>query len=84
LEEHWKELESGGYNWTHLAYSIWPDRVRQKCKTDRSIAIVHGLEELCELADVQSTPTKRRHNAGRIARSQQMNLQGTAAESSDE
>jgi hypothetical protein len=35
-----------GCHWAHLAYSIWPKRVREKCKTDRSIAIAHGLEEL--------------------------------------
>ena len=29
-----------------LAYSIWPDRVRDKCRTDKSLAIAHGLEEL--------------------------------------
>ncbi len=42
---------------SHLAYSIWPDRVREVCKTDRSIAIAHGLEELCE---VQAKPTKKK------------------------
>ncbi|TVQ96451.1 MAG: hypothetical protein EA399_15900 [Desulfovibrionales bacterium] len=36
-------------DWAHLAYRIWPDRVREVCKTDRSIAIAHGLEELCEV-----------------------------------
>jgi len=32
-----------------LAYTIWPDRVKQVCKKDRSIAIAHGLEHLCEV-----------------------------------
>jgi hypothetical protein len=32
-----------------LAYTLWPDRVREVCKHDRSIAIAHGLEELCEV-----------------------------------
>jgi hypothetical protein len=50
LEACWKELESGDYDWAHLAYTIWPDRVREKCKTDRSIAIAHGLEPLCQVA----------------------------------
>jgi hypothetical protein len=48
LEECWKKLEGGEYEWAHLAYSIWPDRVRKVCSQDRSIAIAHGLEELCE------------------------------------
>jgi hypothetical protein len=28
--------------------SYWPDRVREKCRTDKSLAIAHGLEELYE------------------------------------
>jgi hypothetical protein len=47
LKACWEELERGDYDWAHLAYAIWPNRVRQKCKTDRSLAIAHGLEELC-------------------------------------
>jgi hypothetical protein len=31
-----------------MAYTIWPDRVREVSRTDRSIAIAHGLEDLCE------------------------------------
>jgi hypothetical protein len=47
LKVCWEELEGGKYDWAHLAFSIWPDRVKEKCKTDRSLAIAHGLEELC-------------------------------------
>ena len=50
LEECWKELEGSEYDWAHLAYSIWPERVREACKRDRSIAIAHELESLCEVA----------------------------------
>ncbi len=50
LQECWKRLEAGDYDWAHLAYSIWPDRVREVSKTDRSIAIAHDLESLCEIA----------------------------------
>jgi len=46
LKETWAALEAGKYDWAHLACSIWPDRVREKCKTDKSLAIAHGLEEL--------------------------------------
>jgi hypothetical protein len=44
----WKKLCKGEYDWAHLAYTIWPDRVREVCKRDRSIAIAHGLEHLFE------------------------------------
>jgi len=57
LQECWKKLESGDYDWAHLAYSIWPDRVRDVCKNDRSIAIAHDLESLCELA---AKPAKKK------------------------
>jgi hypothetical protein len=29
---------------------LWPERVNEKCRVDRSIAIAHGLEHLCEVA----------------------------------
>lgn len=48
LKETWQKLEKGEYDWAHLAYSIWPDRVRDKCKYDKSLAIAHDLEELYE------------------------------------
>jgi hypothetical protein len=46
LKGTWEKLEAGDYDWAHLAYSIWPDRVREKCKTDKSLAIAHDLEAL--------------------------------------
>lgn len=48
LKDTWEKLEAGEYDWAHLAYSYWPDRVREKCKTDKSLAIAHGLEEIYE------------------------------------
>ena len=63
LEECGKKLEAGVYDWAHLAYSIWPDRVREVCKHDRSIAIAHGLEELCE---VHAKPTKKRSRKQKV------------------
>jgi hypothetical protein len=48
-EECWKALQKGEYDWAHLAYSIWPERVTKKCKKDLSMAIAHGLEEICEV-----------------------------------
>jgi hypothetical protein len=43
-----KALEKGEYDWAHLAYSIWPERVIKKCKKDYSMAIAHGFENICE------------------------------------
>jgi hypothetical protein len=48
LKETWDKLEQGEYDWAHLAYSIWSERVRAKCKTDKSLAIAHDLESLYE------------------------------------
>lgn len=51
LKACWEALSEGEYDWAHLAYSIWPERVRDKCKADRSLAIAHNLEELCKESD---------------------------------
>ena len=48
-EACWEKLEKGEYDWAHLSYSIWPDRVTNKCKKDLSMAIAHGLESICEI-----------------------------------
>jgi len=48
-QDCWKKLEKGEYDWAHLAYSIWPDRVRKECVKDLSMAIAHGLENICEV-----------------------------------
>jgi hypothetical protein len=61
-EDCWQKLEKGDYDWAHLAYTIWPDRVREVCKTDRSIAIAHGLEDLCE---VEAHETNKKVGPGR-------------------
>jgi hypothetical protein len=46
LRDTWAKLEKGDYDWAHLAMSYWPDRVREKCSTDKSLAIAHDLEHL--------------------------------------
>lgn len=48
LRDTWDGLEAGAYDWAHLAMAYWPDRVREKCRTDRSLAIAHDLEHLYE------------------------------------
>jgi hypothetical protein len=45
LKSKWDELQSGKYDWAHLAMHLWPERVVPKCATDRSFAIAHGLED---------------------------------------
>ena len=42
----WVKLERGDYDWAHVEMNYWPDRVREKCMTDKSLAIAHGLEHL--------------------------------------
>ena len=46
LKETWEKLAAGDYDWAHLAYALWPERVREKCKADKSLAIAHELEGL--------------------------------------
>lgn len=46
LKDTWAKLEKGEYDWSHLAMAYWPDRVREKCKTDKSLAIAHDVEHL--------------------------------------
>lgn len=58
LAECWKKLEVGEYDWAHLAYTIWPERVREVCKKDRSIAIAHGLEDICEVKPLSGKSKK--------------------------
>jgi hypothetical protein len=44
LKDTWEKLKKGEYDWAHLAYNIWPDRVLRKCHEDRSMAIAHDVE----------------------------------------
>jgi hypothetical protein len=61
LRTTWESLERGEYDWAHLAHSLWPERVTEKCKTDRSLAIAHGLEHLCTIEPPK--PKKKRTKA---------------------
>jgi len=65
LKETWESLEAGEYDWAHLAYSsIWPDRVREKCRTDKSLAIAHGLEELYQEPEKPGKKKRGKKKAG--------------------
>jgi len=59
LKDTWTMLEKGDYDWAHLAMSYWPERVRSKCKSDKSLAIAHGLEALYVEPTVSSKKAKK-------------------------
>ncbi|MDO6710340.1 hypothetical protein Q4567_06395 [Aliiglaciecola sp. 2_MG-2023] len=44
LKQTWEKLQDGEYDWAHLAFSTWPERVLKKCHADRSLAIAHDVE----------------------------------------
>jgi hypothetical protein len=44
LAVYWDELAEGRYDWAHMAMWYWPTRVTEHCRTDRSLALAHGLE----------------------------------------
>lgn len=58
LKDTWTKLEKGEYDWAHLAMAYWPDRVREKCKADKSLAIAHGLKDL--YVEPEAAPKKTR------------------------
>lgn len=58
LKDTWAKLENGDYDWAHLAMNYCPERVREKCKTDKSLAIAHGLEDL--YIEPEAAPKKSR------------------------
>jgi hypothetical protein len=44
LKQTWEQLQEGEFDWAHLAFSTWPERVLKKCHVDRSLAIAHNVE----------------------------------------
>jgi len=46
LQKCWDRLEAGDYDWSHMAMRYWPDRVREKCKINKSYAIAHNVMDL--------------------------------------
>lgn len=64
LKDTWAKLEKGDYDWAHLAMSYWPERVREKCKTDKSLAIAHCLEDLYIEPEAAPKKTRGRKKAG--------------------
>ena len=64
LKDTWAKLEKGDYDWAHLAMNYWPDRVSEKCKHDKSLAIAHGLEALYVEPEGQPAKTRGRKSQG--------------------
>lgn len=60
LKDTWTKLEKGEYDWAHMALNYWPDRVREKCKNDKSFAIAHGLESLYVEPEASAKKTRGR------------------------
>ncbi|HEC36342.1 MAG TPA: hypothetical protein ENI39_07395 [Anaerolineae bacterium] len=44
-KKYWERLQRGDYDWSHVALRYWPERVREKCKANKSYAIAHGHGE---------------------------------------
>ena len=63
LKDTLAKLEKGDYDWAHLAMSFWPDRVREKCETDKSLAIAHDLEHLYVEPEPKPTQARGRKKA---------------------
>lgn len=64
LKDTWTKMEKGDYDWAHLAMAYWPDRVREKCKNDKSLAIAHGLEDLYVEPEAAPKKTRGKKKAG--------------------
>ena len=64
----WRRLVDGEYDWAHLALRLWPERVVPKCRTDRSLAIAHGLEDALWFEDAQGRRQPRAVSDAEIAR----------------
>jgi hypothetical protein len=61
LKETWERLEKGDYDWSHLAMCYWPARVREKCRTDKSLAVAQDLEDLYEQPPEKPAARRRGH-----------------------
>jgi type I restriction-modification system DNA methylase subunit len=64
LKDTWAKLENGDYDWAHLAMAYWPERVCEKCRKDKSLAISHDLEDLYEEPEVAPGAKRGRTKTG--------------------
>lgn len=59
-QSNWDDLQKGECDWSHLAYALYPARIREKAKKDWCMALTHGLEELCENKPKEKKTRKKR------------------------
>ena len=69
-KDTWATLEIGNDDWAILAMNYWPERVREKCKTDKSLAIAHGLEDHYVEPSPNGKKTRKKRAAADLTRSQ--------------
>ena len=58
-KKYWEALQEGKYDWSHIAYHLWPERVEGLCRKDRSIATAYGREDLCEVKPPKASRKKQ-------------------------
>lgn len=63
LKETWERLEKGEYDWAKIAMHYWPERIRDKCITNKSLAIAHGLEGLYKEPDYEAKVARKKNKA---------------------
>ena len=65
LKSCWEEVQAGDYDWAHIAFSDLPDRVQQKCKGDRSLAIAHDPGTFVRRASISRNRRQRKNALSR-------------------
>lgn len=64
LKETWTKLEKGDLDWAQQAMNYWPERVREKCKVDKSLAIAHRMEHLYVQPEATTKKARGRKKTG--------------------
>jgi hypothetical protein len=41
-KKYWEKLQAGDYDWSYTAMRYYPNRVQEKCKKNKSLAIAHN------------------------------------------
>jgi len=41
----WEALEKGDYDWAYQAMDQWPERVKEKCKTNKAMRLFMDLHK---------------------------------------
>ena len=69
-KENLQALKDGEYDWSHLAYTMFPSRIRDMARQDWCMALTHGLEELCE-----NRPTERRTRRAKTSTQAELDIE---------